>query len=140
MALVAARICFGPLPDRLGGPRIALVSLIVEATGLTLMWLASGIIVAAIGAALTGIGYALVYPGLGIEAVRRAPPEGRGLAMGAYTVFLDVAIGFGSPALGLIAGWHGLGAVFVASAICVLSGTLISVKLLRKTVDDEGRA
>jgi hypothetical protein len=27
--------------------------------------------------------------------------------MGAYTVFLDVALGFGSPALGLIAGRFG---------------------------------
>jgi hypothetical protein len=45
---------------------------------------------------VTGFGYSLVYPG----CVRRAPPESRGLAMVAYTVFL------GSPALGLIAAWR----------------------------------
>ena len=55
------------------------------------------------GAGLTGLGYALVYPGLGVEAVKRAPPESRGLAMGAYTAFLDVALGFGTPLLGLAA-------------------------------------
>ena len=80
----------------------------VEAAGLALIWFASKAVLAAAGAALTGFGYSLVYPGLGVEAVRRAPPQSRGLAMGAYTVFLDVALGFGSPALGLIAGWTGL--------------------------------
>jgi len=39
------------------------------------------------GAVLTGVGYSLVYPGLGVEAVRRVPPESRGLAMRAYTTF-----------------------------------------------------
>ena len=81
--------------------------MLVEAAGLALIWLASGPVMAAAGAALTGFGYSLVYPGLGVEAVRRAPPESRGLAMGIYTAFLDVALGFGSPALGLIAGWAG---------------------------------
>ena len=54
-----------------------------------------------------------------VEAVRHAPPQSRGLAMGAYTVFLDMALGFGSPALGLIAGWAGPSAAFLATAIIV---------------------
>jgi hypothetical protein len=45
--------------------------------------------------------------------------------MGAYTVFLDVAVGFGSPALGLLAGWKGLGSVFLASAIVVLGAAVV---------------
>src|SRR5437870_5351043 len=50
----------------------------------------------ATGAALTGFGYSLVYPGFGVKAVRRVPPQSRGLAMGAYTVFLDVGLGSAS--------------------------------------------
>ena len=122
VALVVARFALGQLPDRVGGAKVALVSVFMEAVGLALIWLAPGRVLAATGAALAGFGYALVYPGLGAEAVRRAPPQSRGLAMGAYTVFLDVALGFGSPALGLVAGWRGLGAVFLASAILVLAG------------------
>jgi MFS family permease len=49
------------------------------------MALAPSAIPAAIGAVLTGFGYALVFPGLGVETVHRAPPQRRGLAMGAYT-------------------------------------------------------
>ena len=50
--------------------------------------------------------------------------------MGAYTVFLDVALGFGSPVLGLIAGWAGLGAVFLASTLTVLGTAVIAARLL----------
>jgi predicted MFS family arabinose efflux permease len=103
---------------------------VIEAAGLALIWLASGPVVAATGAVLTGFGYSLVYPGLGVEAVLRAPPEGRGLAMGIYTAFLDVALGLGSPVLGLIAGWAGLGSVFLASTLIVLCTTAIAVRLL----------
>jgi MFS family permease len=130
LALVAARLFLGHVPDRLGGARVALTCALVESLGLGLMWLAPDRVIAAVGAALTGIGYSLVYPGLGAEAVRRAPPRSRGLAMGAYTVFLDVALGFGSPALGAIAGWRGLGAVFITSAFIVLCTAATAVRLL----------
>jgi MFS family permease len=130
IALVAARLFFGHTPDKLGGAKVALVSVFVEAAGLALIWFAPTAVWAAAGAALTGFGYALVYPGLGVEAVRRAPPQSRGLAMGAYTVFLDVALGFGSPVLGLTAGWAGLSSVFLVSAIIVLSAALVAAWLI----------
>src|SRR5207249_4798739 len=80
VALVAARLVLGHVPDKLGGARVALVCVLIEAVGLALIWLASGRILATAGAALTGFGYSLVYPGLGAEVVRRAPPQSRGLA------------------------------------------------------------
>jgi MFS family permease len=131
-ALVVARLFLGHLPDKLGGARVALMSAGIEAIGLALIWFAPGRLLAATGAVLTGLGYALVYPGLGVEAVRRAPPDSRGLAMGAYTAFLDVALGFGSPALGLVAGWAGLRSVFLASALLVLGAMVIALRLLQQ--------
>jgi MFS family permease len=83
------------------------------------------------GAALTGFGYSLVYPGLGVEAIRRVAPQNRGLAMGAYTAFLDVALGFGIPALGLLASVAGLGSVFLASAVAALCAAPIAAFFLR---------
>ncbi len=129
IALVLARLLLGHTPDRLGGARVALICVLIEAAGLSLIWLASGGAAAAAGAALTGFGYSLVYPGLGVEAVRRAPPQSRGLAMGAYTVFLDVALGFGSPALGLIAGRFGLGVAFLVSALIALGSAAVALRL-----------
>jgi MFS family permease len=139
--LVVARLFLGHLPDRFGGARVALACVLVEAAGLALIWLAHGPGLAALGAAFTGFGYSLVYPGLGVEAVQNAPPQGRGLAMGAYTVFLDLALGLGSPALGLIAGWTGLGSVFLASALAVLGAALVTLRILRAAPQaKEGRS
>ncbi len=136
-ALVAARLFFGHLPDKLGGARVALISAAIEAAGLLLIWSAPNLALATTGAWLTGLGYALVFPGLGTEAVRRVPPESRGLAMGAYSTFLDIALGFGSPAMGLLAGLGGLSAVFLASAIFVLGTTLVALRLLRAPLETE---
>jgi predicted MFS family arabinose efflux permease len=129
--LIVARVACGHLPDRLGGARVALVCALVEAAGLALIWLAPGRVLAAVGAALTGFGYSLVYPGLGVEAVRRTSPEIRGLAMGAYTACLDLALGVSGPALGLIAGGAGLGAVFLTSTLVVLCAAAVAARLLK---------
>jgi predicted MFS family arabinose efflux permease len=129
-SLIVTRVACGHLPDRLGGARVALVCALIEAAGLALIWLAPGRVSAALGAALAGFGYSLVYPGLGIEALRRAPPESRGLAMGAYTACLDLALGVASPALGLIAGEAGLSAVFLASTLVVLCAAAIAARLM----------
>lgn len=130
VALIAARLGLGHLPDRLGGARVALASALIEAAGLAIIWLAPSAVLATAGAALTGFGYALVYPALGVEAVRRAPPQSRGLVMGMYTVFLDIALGFGTPTLGLIAGAAGLQAVFLAGALAALAAMAFTVRLL----------
>jgi MFS family permease len=130
VALVVTRLFFGHLPDRMGGAKVALVCVLIETAGLALLGLASSAIPAAIGAALVGFGYALVFPGLGVEAVHRAPPDSRGLAMGAYAACLDLALGVSGPVLGLVASGAGLSAVFIISAAAVLCSAGIAVHLL----------
>ena len=123
------RVLWGHLPDTHGGAKVALFSVLVEAAGLALIWAAPSAEVAFAGAVLTGLGYALVYPGLGVEAVRRVPPQSRGLAMGAYTAFFDLGIAVASPALGLVATGAGLKAVFLVSAMLVLCAAAIAARL-----------
>jgi MFS family permease len=131
VALIIARLAFGHLPDRIGGARVALLFSVVEVAGLALMSCASTGLLAAFGAALTGFGYSLVFPALGVEAVRRAPPESRGVAMGAYTACLDLALGVSGPVLGVVASREGLSAVFFVSAAIVLGAAAVSLRLLR---------
>jgi len=132
-AFILTRLAFGHLADRFGGAKIALGCAVVEAAGLALIWLSPWSGLALTGAALAGIGYSLVYPGFGVEAVRAAPAQSRGLAMGAYTAFLDVALGFGTPALGLLAGSAGLGSAFMASMLAALGAAAIAAAMLRAT-------
>ena len=84
-----------------------------------------------VGAATTGVGYSLVYPGFGLEAVRRPPGEAKGLAMGAFTAFMDLSLGIATPALGLVADHAGLGTVSLVSALVVLAAAIVAVLLLR---------
>jgi MFS family permease len=129
LAFVVGRLIFGGLPDKIGGAVVALVSVVIEAAGQALIWLGPVSTLVLIGVALTGFGYALVYPAFGVEAVRRAPPQSRGLAVGAYTAFLDLALGLANPALGLIAGAAGLTSVFLVSTIVVLCAGAIAMRL-----------
>jgi MFS family permease len=137
VAFIAGRALFGHLPDRIGGAKVALVCILIEAAGQALIWLAPSSAAALAGVTLSGLGYSLVYPGLGVEAIRRAPPQNRGLAMGAYTVCLDLSLGLASPALGAIAG-RGLGSVYLASTLVVLGGALIALRLLNATAPSQG--
>jgi MFS family permease len=136
VAFMVGRLLFGHLPDKMGGAKVALVCVLIEALGQALIWLAPSALFAFLGVTLTGLGYSLVYPGLGVEAIRRAPPQSRGLAMGAYTAFLDVSLGISSPVLGLIASRAGLSAVFLVSAIVVLVSAVIALWIVCRSRRD----
>ena len=130
LAFILARVFFSHAADRFGGAKVALFCVLIETAGQALMWLAVRPELALLGAALTGFGFSLVYPGFGVEAVRRVPAQSRGLAMGAYTAFLDLAQGLASPALGLVAQAAGLNVVFLVSAITVLFAALVASWLI----------
>jgi MFS family permease len=138
-AFILTRLLLGHVADRFGGAKVALICAMIEAAGLGFIWLAPWSALALLGAALTGIGYSLVYPGFGVEAVRSAPAQSRGLAMGAYTVFLDGALGFGTPALGLLADLAGLGAAFIGSMVAALCAAGIAGALLYKPCSRRAR-
>jgi MFS family permease len=132
-AFILARLFLAHLADRFAAPKVALLTVLVEAAGLALLAVAPSLAAALTGAALTGFGYSLVYPALGVEAVRSVPPQSHGLAMGGYTAFLDVALGFGTPVLGFLAERAGLGSVFIASALSALGTATIAGFLLNKS-------
>lgn len=131
VALIAARIFFGHLPDRLGGARVAVPSLALQVLGLGLIGLASNGWMAMLGAALAGAGFSLVFPSLGLEAVARVPEQSRGLAMGTYNAFLDATLGIGGPALGLLAASQGLASVFLVTALAAALAMPIARRLQR---------
>jgi len=130
VAFIAARLLLGHLADGPRNAKVALVFVLIEAAGQALIWTSGSAGVALAGSALTGFGYSLVYPAFGVEAVRRARAPDRGLAMGAYTAFLDLALGLAGPGLGLAASAAGLGSVFLVSALCALASALLAAKFI----------
>ncbi len=117
---IVSRLLFAGLPDRLGGIRVAVVCLVLEACGLAAIGIASSPVLAFAGTALAGLGYSLVFPSLGVEAVRRVPAESRGMALGAFLACFDLGLGAAGPVMGLVAAGSGLRAAFFAAAGCSL--------------------
>ncbi|NHZ64720.1 arabinose transporter [Massilia genomosp. 1] len=130
VAFIGARLLFGHLPDTLGGARVALVCVLIEAAGQLLMWSAPTALLACLGAAVTGFGYSLAFPGFGVEAVRRAPPQSRASAMGAYVAFLDISLAVCGPLAGLLAMRWDVGSVYLAGALVVASSALVALRLV----------
>jgi predicted MFS family arabinose efflux permease len=130
-AYVLARIMFGTLPDRFGGARVAVGSTSIAGAGQALMFFAPNAQVAVAAAALTGFGFSLSFPAFGVEAIKRVPPQNRGVALGAYAACFDLTMGVGVPALGLAAGSFGYAAAFAIGAATSVLALLIAFSLLR---------
>lgn len=126
---IGARLLFANTIKTYGGFRVAIASFSFECVGLLLLWLAPEPHVALAGAALTGFGFALVFPALGVEAVGLVPPASRGAALSAYSVFLDLSLGITGPLAGYIAGEFGYGSVFLFAAIAAAAAVALSTML-----------
>ena len=128
---VCIRFFFAAQIKRRGGVFVAIVSLLVETVGLVIIGIFPSHTSALLGATLTGAGFSLLFPALGVLAVNKAGPHNRGAALSAYSIFLDLAIACSGFTLGPIIEFSGYPAMFLTSAACCLSGAVISYMLKR---------
>ncbi|MGH8158558.1 MAG: arabinose transporter [Rhodanobacter sp.] len=125
VGFIFVRVVLGYLPDKVSGYRVAVCSLVVEALGQVLLWQAPTEIVALMGALVTGLGCALVFPALGVQALKRVLPANRGSAMGAFVAFLDIAYGVSGPIAGFVASQFGYAQVYLFGGACALIGAAL---------------
>ncbi|MDD0972474.1 MFS transporter [Pseudomonas fontis] len=133
ICFILSRLLFVNAVNQWGGYRVAVVCMAVEALGLALLWLAPSPVLALLGAGLTGFGLSLVYPALGVEAIKQVPSSSRGAGLGAYAVFFDLALAIAGPLMGAIAAHLGYAWIFCVAALLSLAGIALTLLLLRRS-------
>ena len=108
---------------------MAITCLSVESLGMLLLWRSTSPFMAFCAAALTGFGFSLVFPALGVEAVKRVSINNRGSALGVYTAFSDVSFFLTGPVAGAVIGLYGYSSVFFFGLVCLLIALGIAIVL-----------
>jgi predicted MFS family arabinose efflux permease len=134
-SFVVTRLLFANSINKWGGYRVAIVSLALECCGLILLWLATVPIFAWAGAGLSGVGFSLVFPALGVEAVRNFPTHDRGTALGIYTAFVDLSLGISGPLAGVIVVAAGYPPIFLFAATMAAFSMALAIALYRRRAE-----
>ena len=132
VCFILGRMIFTNSISRFGGYNVAIACMSIEAVGLIMLWLAPSSAFALAGAGLTGFGLSLVYPALGVEAVKQVPVASRGAGLSAYAVFFDLALAVAGPMMGAIALNMGYPWIFFSAALMCGMGLLLSLSLSRR--------
>ncbi|HDS1694889.1 MULTISPECIES: MFS transporter [unclassified Pseudomonas] len=132
VCFIISRLLFVNAVNRFGGYNVAVACMATEVLGLSLLWLAPSPPWALVGAGLTGFGLSLVYPALGVEAIRQVPSSSRGAGLGAYAVFFDMALAIAGPVMGAVAVHLGYASIFCVAALLALVGVGLTLLLARR--------
>jgi MFS family permease len=106
--------------------------MIIQAVGIWLTVLVPAYAAWVVGAALQGLGTAMVYPTLLAAITDHTPPTWRATSLGVYRFWRDLGYAVGALLSGAVADLVGLGAAihFVATLTCV-SGLVVAA-VMRK--------
>ena len=126
---VVSRMVFAARLESRSGLRSASRFLAVEAAGLALLYLSASPQMAVAGAAITGLGFAMIFPALGVIVIEQVPPQSRGTAIGTFALFIDVALCAAGPLAGAIAACSNYALPFAAAALCALVGLWVTISL-----------
>ncbi|HCO3707061.1 TPA: MFS transporter [Escherichia coli] len=85
-----------------------------------------------IGVLLAGAGFSLVFPALGVVAVKAVPQQNQGAALATYTVFMDLSLGVTGPLAGLVMSWAGVPVIYLAAAGLVAIALLLTWRLKKR--------
>lgn len=129
---ILGRVVFERSIDLYGGMRTSIVCLFFEVAGLLILWLANVPHIALIGAGITGLGFSLVFPALGVEAVKLVPASNKGAALGGYGLFIDLSLGISGPLVGGVASHFGMPYIFPFSMGMVFVGFILAIFLYNR--------
>ncbi|SUW61696.1 major facilitator superfamily transporter [Buttiauxella agrestis] len=139
-AFVGTRLLFPNGINRLGGLNVAMICFSVEIIGLLLVGFAAEPWMAKVGTFLTGAGFSLVFPALGVVAVKMVPQQNQGSALATYTVFMDLSLGITGPLAGFVMVYAGVSVIYLAAAVLVCIALIMAWQLKKRPPVEEPEA
>lgn len=130
---VAGRLVFSNVINKYGGIKVAIACLFVETIGLLIIAFATNAQMALLGAGVTGLGFSLIFPALGVMAIKSVSPSSQGSALAGYGLFIDISLGVAGPIIGSVADFFGMQFIFPFSAAMVFIGLGLAYFLKKKS-------
>lgn len=125
-----AQLFTGAWSDRVGRKWLIASGMWVQAVGITTVVLASGFTGFAVGAALLGIGTAMVYPTLLAAIGDVAHPSWRASSVGVYRLWRDLGYAIGALLAGITADALGLpAAMWLVATLTFVSGVIVAIRM-----------
>ncbi|HEX7063708.1 MAG TPA: MFS transporter [Bacillales bacterium] len=125
IGLVAAWFSAGRIYDRFGPNLVVYPGLILNATGLVFLVLASGAPLFYTAAILIGLGFGSIQPSVQAMVINAVSENRRGAATATFYMALDIGIGAGSFFLGLVAQWIGYRGMFLSCLLFIATSALL---------------
>ena len=126
----AGQLFTGALSDRIGRKWLIASGMWVQAVGIVVIVVAAGFTGFAVGAALLGIGTAMVYPTLLAAIGDVAHPAWRASSVGVYRLWRDLGYAVGAVIAGVTADALGLAAALWAVAVLTFgSGVVVAIRM-----------
>jgi MFS family permease len=120
----------GAWSDRMGRKWLIASGMWVQAIGIAVIALATGFGGFAMGAALLGVGTAMVYPTLLAAIGDVAHPSWRASSVGVYRLWRDLGYAVGAVIAGVTADALGLAAaLWVVAALTFVSGVVVAGRM-----------
>jgi MFS family permease len=124
------QIASGALSDRVGRKWLVVAGMWIQAAGIVAVSVSGTFVGFAAGAALLGVGTALVYPTLLAVIGDVAAPGWRASSVGVYRLWRDLGTAVGALLAGITADLLGLtGAMWIVSALTFLSGLAAAARM-----------
>jgi MFS family permease len=120
----------GALSDRIGRKWLIAVGMWMQAGGIAVIAMSDTFLGFAAGAALLGVGTAMVYPTLLAGIADVAPPSWRASAVGVYRFWRDLGYAIGAVIAGVTADLLGLGgALWIVAGLTFISGLGVASRM-----------
>jgi MFS family permease len=125
IVVVACRILFATLPDRVRPLRLAAAALTASGVGLVFAATVPAAWALLVGATVLAVGSAFLTPAVFAEIFSHVPPSERGSAAGTASMFIDLGFSGGPVLLGLVAAASSIPTAFLAAATLTAVGAAL---------------